>query len=487
MLAEGQILDGTYKLLRLIGKGGMGEVWEATHARLAGRYAIKVLLQNLSQDPGSMVRFDREARVTSLLQHPNVVQVIDHNTAPDGTDYLVMEYLDGESLAQRMRSGVMSPDTVVNIVEQIAAGLAAAHAHGVVHRDLKPDNVFLVPVQGRSREVVKILDFGISKIRGSVQTLDRQICGTPEYMAPEQIEGRTADVTGLTDQFALAVMAYELLTRRNPFAAPNLQTVFDLILRRDPAPTGLNPAVDAVLFRALSKSHRDRFLSVTTFAEELSGAVALEPGAIPTAMLHNGSVPTIAYASGEIVPERKARHRHGWALPLVLTATAGIGGFFFLDSNFGTRAVHVIFGDSTITSAGMDTPVEAKAVARPTADIQSAAIADARIPNEPEVRVPEEVVVVAPTDASDGGSGSDSVADWALAGRHPVARTRPEPSAHGGGAGHARVSAHLQRERVDIQISPAPTISRTPPRPGAGPDISHDGDETMPPTEPTAN
>src|SRR6476661_2505028 len=164
VVSEGQTLDGTYHLERVLGEGGMGTVYEATHARLAGRYAIKVLLRALSDIEGVRARFEQEARITSLLQHPNVVQVIDHNTTADGTSYLVMEYLSGESLAARLaREGRLAVAQVLDIVDQIAAGLAAAHARGVVHRDLKPDNVFLVPVEGRGAELVKILDFGISK------------------------------------------------------------------------------------------------------------------------------------------------------------------------------------------------------------------------------------------------------------------------------------------------------------------------------------
>src|SRR5688572_434329 len=191
----------------------MGAVYEATHARLAGRYAIKVLLHSLADNADAQALFDREARITSLLQHPNVVQVIDHNTTADGTAYLVMEYLCGESLAERLaRVGALAAPAVVDIVDQLAAGLAAAHAHGIVHRDLKPDNIVLVPVEGRDSELVKILDFGISKASWGVEAADRMIFGTPDYMAPEQIEGRTADVDSASDQFALAVIAYEMLT-----------------------------------------------------------------------------------------------------------------------------------------------------------------------------------------------------------------------------------------------------------------------------------
>jgi hypothetical protein len=118
----------------------MGAVYEATHARLAGRYAIKVLLREYSDDPEVRARFEREARITSLLQHPNIVQVIDHNSTADGTSYLVMEFLSGDSLAARLaREGRQTPPAVADVVDQIAAGLAAAHACGIVHRDLKPD------------------------------------------------------------------------------------------------------------------------------------------------------------------------------------------------------------------------------------------------------------------------------------------------------------------------------------------------------------
>src|SRR5436190_6086682 len=245
----------------------MGVVYEATHARLAGRYAIKVLTQRLEESPEGFPRFDREARITSLLQHPNIVQVIDHNTAPDGTEYLVMEYLAGETLSQRLvREGRLPLDTVVDIVEQIAAGLSAAHTRGIVHRDLKPDNVFLVPVEGRQTELVKVLDFGISKRTGSLK-VSAMVCGTPQYMAPEQVEGRVLDIDASTDQFALAVIAHEMLTGRNPFDGESVAAIFARVSSEVPPSVGLGDAVDAVLGRALAKSGAQRFASVTEFSE----------------------------------------------------------------------------------------------------------------------------------------------------------------------------------------------------------------------------
>ena len=221
LLREGELFDNTYRLMRLLGEGAMGAVYEATHARLAGRYAIKLLLLKPTVDSEAIALFAREARITSLLQHPNIVQVVDHNTTADGTEYLVMEYLAGESLAQRLLRKAPLPSTPSSESStRSRRGWRRPTPTGVVHRDLKPDNVFLVPVEGREAESVKILDFGISKVKGSSwgrQAPEGTVMGTPLYMAPEQIEGRVADADAATDQFALAVIAYEMLTGRNPF------------------------------------------------------------------------------------------------------------------------------------------------------------------------------------------------------------------------------------------------------------------------------
>ena len=317
----------------------MGRVYEATHARLAGRYAIKVLLRKLSEDPEALARFHREAKITSLLQHPNVVEVIDYNTAADGTEYLVMEYLAGESLAQRLfREGPMPLETVVGIIEQIAAGLAAAHAHGIVHRDLKPDNVFLVPVEGREAESVKILDFGISKVKGpswGLQAPEGTLCGTPQYMSPEQIESRVADVDAATDQFALAVLAYEMLTGRNPFQGDTVGAVFSQVLNGIPAPTGIGRNIDLVVRRGLAKANRQRFPCVTDFSDALRTAAT--GGARESQWLA-----TIAYASGEI----SNLNNKGWsrrrALSLGLVAVVASLSMSFVGGGTGNhRSPHV--------------------------------------------------------------------------------------------------------------------------------------------------
>jgi len=297
LLREGELFDNTYRLTRLLGEGAMGAVYEATHTRLAGRYAVKLLLLQPTVGSEAIALFDREARITSLLQHPNIVQIIDHNTTADGTEYLVMEYLAGESLAQRLlRAAPLPLDTVVGIVDQIAAGLSAAHASRVVHRDLKPDNVFLVPVEGREAESVKILDFGISKVKGSRwgrQAPEGTVMGTPLYMAPEQIEGRVADADGATDQFALAVIAYEMLTGRNPFQADTAGEVFALVLHTEPPPMGVGRDVELVVRRGLAKSNRQRFPTITDFADALRAAAAGR-------LRETQWAATVAYAAGEV-------------------------------------------------------------------------------------------------------------------------------------------------------------------------------------------
>ena len=155
-LEPGQLVEDTYRIIRRIGEGGMGEVFEATHARLAGRYALKILLREIASDANLLARFQREAQVTSALRHPNIVQVVDFRQLPDGTSYIVMEFLEGVDLSEELRRhGALPLDRVATLVDQIASGLAAAHEQGVVHRDLKPANLFLVVLGGSGRELVR--------------------------------------------------------------------------------------------------------------------------------------------------------------------------------------------------------------------------------------------------------------------------------------------------------------------------------------------
>ncbi len=280
-LGPGSVVGGTWIVERLLGKGGMGAVWLARHQRLSNkRCAIKVLLGTGLRDE-AYVRFAREAEIATRIGHPNIVDVLDLAALESGEPYIVLEYLQGEVLRDRLRrKGSLSWPEVVAITRQIGSALLAAHRHEVVHRDLKPENIFLVPTDsgGTIRDHVKVLDFGISKLRGSqtLQTQEAVLLGTPQYMAPEQASGRNNSVDGRSDQFALAVMVYEMLTGTPPWVA---DTPLGLLFQVVHAPTPALPAhltqvpqhAVAAIEKALAKQADDRFADVGAFVEALTG------------------------------------------------------------------------------------------------------------------------------------------------------------------------------------------------------------------------
>ncbi len=288
-LDVGSVIAETYTVEGLLGRGGMGAVFVASHARLPGKkVAIKVLHPDVA-DAESMARFRREAEIASRLGHPNIVEVHDWNQLPDGTPYLVLELLVGESLADRLRRGPMTLDEVAPIIRQVGAALAAAHREGIVHRDLKPANIFLLP-QDEGPPRAKVLDFGISKIHGSntVKTQDTQMLGTPQYMAPEQATGRHDQVDGRTDVFALGAVVFEMLTGQAAFGGTTIpEVVFKVVF--EPAPTvqslapTVPPAAAAAIDRALAKKPDERWPDVASFVEALTGSpLATGRAPIPT-------------------------------------------------------------------------------------------------------------------------------------------------------------------------------------------------------------
>jgi len=280
-LDVGAVIAETYTIEGMIGRGGMGAVFVASHARLPGKkVAIKVLHPDVA-DPESLARFRREAEIASRLGHPNIVEVHDWNQLPDGTPYLVLELLQGESLADRLKQGPMTVEEVYPLIRQVGSALTAAHKEGIVHRDLKPANIFLVPGDDNSVRA-KVLDFGISKIRGSttVMTQDTQMLGTPQYMAPEQAMGRHDEVDGRTDVFALGAVVFEMLAGFPAFGGSTIpEVVFKVVY--EPAPSlleaapGTPPHVAAAVDRALAKKSIERWDDVGQFVEALTGSPLL--------------------------------------------------------------------------------------------------------------------------------------------------------------------------------------------------------------------
>lgn len=275
----GAVLNGPYRLTRLIRGGGMGAVYEAQQLTLKKRVAVKMLIRELASDREAVARFRQEAEVTSRIGHPHVVHVFDFGVAPWGVPYLVMEYLDGEDLDQRLgRVGRLSVASMVHVVAQVASALTAAHAHGVVHRDLKPANLFVLKAAGKT-DFIKVVDFGISKVVAAATRLTgpAEVLGTPSYMAPEQATGQIDDIDHRTDQWAVACIAHELVSGRAPFAGENVASLLYQVIHQEPPPLadrvlGVSPAVEAVLRRALSKRQADRWPSMAAFSRALLAA-----------------------------------------------------------------------------------------------------------------------------------------------------------------------------------------------------------------------
>jgi serine/threonine-protein kinase len=282
----GQVLDGRYQLGREIGRGAMGIVYEALHTRLDRRVAIKILLHELAEDADACERFEREARAASRIGNRHIVDVLDAGELGDGRRYLVLEYLAGETLRERYaRLGPLDPEALFPLLEQLIEGIAAAHDAGIVHRDVKPDNVFLVGSRDDPEPLVKILDFGVSKFRdvgtNALKSRTGVVLGTPHYMAPEQARG-LREVDRRADVYSVGVLAYEGLCGRRPFHADNVnQLLFSIALddvpRLEERVAGVDPAVSAIVARATRREPAERYQSARELVADVRAWLDGEP------------------------------------------------------------------------------------------------------------------------------------------------------------------------------------------------------------------
>jgi serine/threonine protein kinase len=274
----GHVIDGRYRLDSKLGSGGMGAVYRATRLSIGDAAAVKVLHQGRVADPQAAERFRREAQTAARLKHPNAVGVYDFGVSPDGLMYLVMELVEGESLREAIeRHGALPLAVVGEVAAQVCSALDEAHRLGIIHRDIKPDNIVLQ--ESRAGLRVKVLDFGIAKLHDAAQSKLTQtggVIGTPHYMSPEQCMGEELDQR--SDVYSLGVVLYEMLRGTVPFDSPTTSAVIVQQVTQAPPPlfraaAGVTPAVEGVVMRALEKRREARQQTAAELARELSDAV----------------------------------------------------------------------------------------------------------------------------------------------------------------------------------------------------------------------
>jgi serine/threonine protein kinase len=279
-LHPGRVIDERYEIIDPIGYGGMGIVFRALHVELNRRVALKILNPDLVADPTALGRFRREARALGAISHPNAVSVMDFGVTDDGLAFLVMELLEGRTLRDIVTEAPLTQHRAARIMTQVCGAVAEAHRCGVIHRDLKPDNIMLVGPDGEA-ETAKVLDFGIAKLRSSSKisarlTAHDTVVGTPHYMAPEACEH--GEFTPATDVYALAIILYEMLTGLAPFDGANALDVAVRQVNDAPPPLrthrqDVSDAIEAVVMRSLSKAPTDRHASAVDLAEAFASAV----------------------------------------------------------------------------------------------------------------------------------------------------------------------------------------------------------------------
>ncbi len=322
----GETIDGKYRVRSVIGMGGMGTVLAAEHIAIGRPVAIKVLHLSQLHKERAVRRFHREARAAGTIGHPNICEAYDVGDLPDGSPYLVMERLVGETLGARLAAeGQLEVDLAVELFSQVLEGLVAAHRKGIVHRDVKPENVFITHPVGHA-DIVKVLDFGISMlpISASEESSGGLVMGTPHYMAPEQAGGER-DLDGRVDVYSCGVMLYQALTGRLPFTGRNFSALLAQVLTTRPPPLrelrpDLPAELESILGKALARDRDDRYRDAATFLGDLRAVRPLlaspAPGSIPDsapterdlgAYLDSGEGDEAESHLGEVRPEPVVR------------------------------------------------------------------------------------------------------------------------------------------------------------------------------------
>jgi serine/threonine-protein kinase len=280
------VVADRYRVLRKMGEGGMSVVYEVQHTKLARAFAMKRLLPTLLRNTEATQRFEREAELLASLRHPNVVDISDWVQLPDGTPCMILEFLHGASLAVRLHRGALSWDTIARMGDQAMSALQLAHRMGIIHRDLKPDNIF-ISIDDVGEERVKILDFGVSKLKGSTRLSGvHEIVGTPAYMSPEQAQGLTDEVGPSTDVWAMGAILFEMATQKVAFGTGSVAECLMRIVSGEPEPLlafrrDAPPAFVELVERAITRGP-ERIQTIEELRMRLHKALAVEPPASTT-------------------------------------------------------------------------------------------------------------------------------------------------------------------------------------------------------------
>jgi serine/threonine-protein kinase len=332
-LSTGDIIDGKYRIVRLIGEGGMGAVYEAENMRIHRKVAIKVLHAGVAQTGEAVSRFEREAQAAGRIGSEHIVEVLDMGNLSSGDRYMVMEFMDGDSLSGRIRARTrLTPGEIYPIMHQLLDALGAAHGAGIIHRDLKPDNVYLLKTRGGKADFVKLLDFGISKFNqlsgdsGFSMTRTGAVMGTPYYMAPEQAKG-ARDLDHRVDLYAAGVILYEAITGEVPFNADTFNELLFKIVLEAAKPVehvvpNMDPNFAAIVNKSMAREPAQRFQTAKEFQQALEqwaagagpqfaaalNASAQAPGGAPA---YHQPAPTGAYqapGTGQHLPVGTGQH-----------------------------------------------------------------------------------------------------------------------------------------------------------------------------------
>jgi len=490
----GDLVDGKYRLLRVIGEGGWGVVFEGENARTLKRVAIKLLRARPDLTTDIRTRFEREAQAAGRIGSEHIVEVFDLGTVADGSHYMVMELLSGQDLASRLRAqGALDATVAVKIVLQVLEGLAAAHEAGIMHRDLKPENLFLVPTRS-GEDFVKILDFGISKFTApgmTSATMTGAVLGSPFYMAPEQARG-LKNVDPRTDLYSVGTLLFECVTGRVPFEGDNFNDLmFKIALAPRPNPLELRPDLDPgivpIIIKAIQADANDRYETAERFRDALLAWLeSMGVQSVRSPELRRGPRTTPRTSGNLAATPTNPHQRPQWSAdaaevekadptPLSGSSTVGRGGprrkqTLIASATFGMLVVAgAIAGVAAIRHRHAVAPVNvssAQALPLATPDPVAAAIPPAASlvppPEPPTPATPVEPKGVA------AGSVPAAAASGAAPALPPGLRSgsQPLPSAaiHPALSKSASLVAPALAKSAEAQAAPAP-----PPSPGPAP------------------